>query len=232
MAKNNKILNPTKEELLEYERELLGINLTSIMGDSKLKIQYNGYKDITDLKNAVESLTDTKNILIAGKVKFVEHKISNAGNPFCWIGLIDDRSFYKVYCNADTFKKFSSEIIVGKSTLFNISIKNDFVSFDKCILIENIPFKSGHIFVINLPFNIWTTTIAEYIEDNIDVTIRRGNVQVFQNTRETDLFIDPTINLIGKIYELFNIKCTIEVYEDFMWGNSNKLIKELEENGH
>lgn len=230
MAKQAKILNPTKEEFLEYELEMLGINLTSIMGDSKLKIQKNGYNDITDMKNALDSSLDAKNMLVAGKVKFIEHKQSNAGNWFCWIGLVDDRSFYKVYCNAKIFNEYAMNIIKGKTSLFNINIKNDFVSFDKCILMENIPFKKGHIFVIHLPFKIYSTSIIEYIEDNISVTIRKGSVQVFQNTRETPLFIDPTYDLIDKINELFKIKCTVEVYEDFIWGKSNKLIKEMEEN--
>ena len=48
MAKQNKIINPTKEELIEYEKEMLGINITSIMSDAELKIQYNSYNSIKD----------------------------------------------------------------------------------------------------------------------------------------------------------------------------------------
>jgi hypothetical protein len=38
MAKSVRLINPSKEELLRREREVLGINLTSIMGENKLKI--------------------------------------------------------------------------------------------------------------------------------------------------------------------------------------------------
>jgi len=230
--KQHKILNPTKEELLEYERELLGINLTSIMGDSKLKIKCNGFYGITDLKVAAESLVDTKNMRVAGKVKFIEPKVSNSGNNFFWIGLVDDVSFFKIYCNENIFKEFSMHIIKGKTSLFNVNIRNGFVSFDKCISMTDIPFKPGYIFVIHFPFDKWSTTILEYIEDNIGVTIRNGNIKVYQNTRESDLSIDPTYDLIDKIYELFKVKCTIEVYEDYIWGESNKLIKEMESYGY
>ena len=231
MSKKSKILNPTKEEFLEYEREMLGINLTSIMGDSKLKIECNGYKDITELKNVSDSLVDIKDMYVAGKIKFIEFKKSNAGNYFYWIGLIDDRSFFKIYCSAEVFNKFANEMIKGKSSLFNVNIRNNFVNFNKCVLIENIPFNKEYIFIVHLPFNVWSTTILEYIEDNIGVSIKKGSVKVFQNTRESKLMIDPTYDLIDKIYELFKIKCTVEIYENFIWGRSNELIKEMEENG-
>ena len=232
MAKQNKIINPTKEELIEYEKEMLGINITSIMSDAKLKIQYNSYNSIKELELLIENSNVVNNFIIPGYVRFIEQKISGNGNPFYWIGIADDRSFIKLFCNSNVFNEFSSQIIKGKISLFNINVKNGFVSFNKCILMSNVPFKKDCIFVIHLPFNIYSTSIIEYIEDNIDVTIKRGNVPVYQNTRETDLKINPTIDLIEKIYEIFKVKCSIENLEDYIWGESNRLIKEMEENGY
>lgn len=229
--KQYRILNPTKEELLAYEREVLGINLTSIMSDSKLKIDTYGYKGVLELKSTAEGSIDTKNMLVASKIDNIEFKQSKAGNYFYWISIIDDRSSFKLYCKAETYNQFVNEIIKGKASLFNINIRNDFATFDKCILLDNIPFKKGYIFVIHMPFDKHSTSILEYIEDNIDVTIKKGNVQVFQNTRDSELFIEPTIDLIDKVKKLFDIKCTIELYEDFIWGESNKLIKWYEDRG-
>lgn len=50
----------------------------------------------------------------------------------------------------------------------------------------------------------------KYIEDELDVTIRRGNVQVYLRTYGYDLFIDPTYDLIDNIFNKFGVKCKVE----------------------
>lgn len=229
--KSNRILNPTKEELLNYEREHLGFNITNIMDDSDLKAEKNGFKSIRDLKDLENSSVVINNMFVVGKVSVIENKKSAAGNSFYWITIIDNRDSYKLYCNADTFAKYYSNIIINKVSLFNVNIKNDFISFNKAVLIEKAPFKKGYIFVIHTPFNINDNTVVEYIKSNIGRRINPGTVEVFKNTNSTGMFIDPTYSLINNINKLFSTKCTLEVYEDFIWGESNKLIKKMEENG-
>lgn len=229
--KSTKILNPTKEELLSYEREHLGVNITNIMNDSDLKVEKNGFKRIRDIKDLILSSTSVNNMFVVGKVTLIESKRSAAGNYFYWITIIDNRDSYKLYCNSDTFIKYSNNIIISKISLFNVNIKNDFVSFNKAIFIERVPFKRGYIFVIHTPFNINDNIVVEYIKGMKNRGINDGTVEVFKNTQSTGLFIDPTYSIIKSIDKLFNVKCTIELYEDFIWGESNKLIKQMEENG-
>lgn len=221
---------PSKEWFISQENEVLGVNLKSIMGQSKLKLEKYNYAQIQDIKEASEQSTDIKNIPVAGVVKFVENKVSKAGNPFFWIGIVDDRSFIKAYCSEDTFKKFNMHILKGKCSLFNISVRNGFISFDKCVLMDIVPFKAGYILQIDLPYGMFTTAIKEYIEDELDVTIRRGNVQVFLRTYGYDLFIDPTYELIDNIFNKFGVKCTVRKIDEVF--NDNEIMKYLEENGY
>ena len=54
MAKQQpKKINYTKQDFLEKERELLGFNLTSIIGDDKLKVDINGYKSLRVINKAI-----------------------------------------------------------------------------------------------------------------------------------------------------------------------------------
>lgn len=227
--KNNIYTYPNKQWFLEQENEVIGINLKSIMGDSQLKIKAYEYSGIQTIKSAIDDAIDLKNVHIAAVVKFIEIKTSQYGNSFYWISLVDDKTFIKAYCGAKTFKAYSQHIINGRCSLFNISNSAGFVSFDKCISMQDIPFQLGHIFVVHIPFNKRTDVIKNYIEDNIGVTIAKGNVEVYEKTRATGLFIEPTISLINIIREKFGITCTLELYEDYIWGNSNAMIKVMNE---
>lgn len=232
MAKNEKRINLTKQEFLEKERELLGFNLTSIIGENKLKVDYNGFVGIRNINEALLSKEDVKNMLVVGVITKLEHKQSKSGNFFYWIHIADDWITTKIYCNMKTFQEYSYELIKGACVLFNINIKNDFVTFDKCINIERVPLKKDLIFVIELPYGQWTTKIQEFISNQIDKTIRRGNCEVYLRTYPCEIFIDPTYDLIKWIKKLFNVDCSIKNIEEYIWSNSNKLIKEMEENGY
>ena len=229
MYKDEIYTYPNKQWFLEQENEMIGINLKSIMGDSQLKIKAYEYNGVQTIKNAVDDVVDLKNLHIAAVVKSIETKVSKYGNNFYWISLVDDKSFIKAYCSDKVFKTYAQHIIKGKCSLFNISVTGNFVSFDKCISMQNIPFQLGHIFVLHIPFNKRTNVIQEYIEDNIGVSIRSGNVEVYEQTRATGVYIEPTVSLINLIEERFDTTCTLEVYEDFIWGNSNKLLREMDE---
>ena len=220
---------PNKEWFISQENEVLGVNLKSIMGQAKLKLEKYDYTQIFDIKEASEQSTDMKDIKVAGIVKFCEFKTSKSGKFFYWIGIVDDRSFIKAYCNEDTFKKFNMHILKGKCSLFNISVRNEFISFDKCVLMDIVLFKAGYILQIDLPYGMFTTAIKEYIEDELDVTIRRGNVQVYLRTYGYDLFIDPTYELIDNIFNRFGVKCNIRKIDEVF--NDDEIMKYLEENG-
>jgi hypothetical protein len=232
MAKKRVILNPTKQELLELEREVLGFNLTSIIGENKLKVEKYGYQSLRAINEVILSEKSIKGLKVAAVITQIEFKQSNAGKYFYWIHLRDDWTSYKVYCSEQTLKDNQSDLIKGRCVLFNINIKNDFASFDKCKIIENIPFKDGYIFVINLPYGKWTTAVQEYIEDEIDVTIRRGSCQVYLRTYGHDLSIDPSYDLMEKLEKRFGVNCSLELKENFLWGESNKLVKYMEECGY
>ena len=150
-----------------------------------------------------------------------------SGNFFYWIGIVDDKSFIKAYCNEQTFKQFNMHILKSKCSLFNISVRNGFISFDKCVLMDIVPFKAGYILQIDLPYGMFTTAIKEYIEDELDVTIRRGNVQVFLRTYGYDLFIDPTYDLIDNIFGKFGVKCNVRKIDEVF--NDDEIMKYLEE---
>jgi hypothetical protein len=200
------------------------------MGQAKLKLEKYNYIEVQEIKEASEQSVDMKNVRVAGVVKFIEYKVSKAGKPFYWIGIVDDRSFIKAYCNEDTFKKFNMHILKGKCSLFNISVRNGFISFDKCVLMDIAPFKAGYILQIDLPYGMFTTAIKEYIEDELDVTIRRGNVQVFLRTYGYDLFIDPTYDLIDNIFNKFGVKCRVRKIDEIF--NDDEIIKYLDENNY
>lgn len=221
---------PNKEWFISQENEVLGVNLQSIMGQSKLKLEKYNYTQIFNIKESSEQSVDMKNIPVAGVVKFIEGKVSKAGNNFFWIGIVDDKSFIKAYCNEDTFRKFNMHILKSKCSLFNISVRNGFISFDKCVLMDIVPFKAGHILQIDLPYGMFTMAIKEYIEDELDVTIRRGNVQVYLRTYGYDLFIDPTYDLIDNIFNKFGVKCNIRKIDEVF--NDDEIMKYLEENGY
>jgi hypothetical protein len=197
------------------------------MGEAKLKLEKYDYTKIQEIKEASDQLIDIKNIKVAGVVKFCEFKHAKSGKFFYWIGIVDDRSFIKAYCNEETFKQFNTHILKGKCSLFNISVKNGFISFDKCVLVNLIAFKPGYILQINLPYGMWTTAIKEYIEDELDVTIRRGNVQVYLRTYGYDLFIDPTYDLIDNIFSKFGVKCSLKKIDEIF--NDNEIMKYIDE---
>jgi len=224
MAKKERIVNPTKQQLLSLEREVLGFNLTSVLGEYKLKADNWNLSNIAYLNEQILDRNDLKGCMIAAVIDKIEYKTSQAGNMFLWIYLVDDYSSIKVYCNEKTFKEFANQLIVGKCCLFNLSVRNEFCTFDKCKLLEHVDFKKGTIFVIHLDPKVWSNDIIEWIEDNLGVFIQKGNVQVFQRTFHQDLFISPTYELIDIIKGKFGVKCTIENYEDFMWGESNKML--------
>ena len=221
---------PNKEWFTEQENEVIGVNLKSIMGQSKLKLEKYNFTQIQEIKDASDSSTDMKDIKVAGVVKFLEFKQAKSGKYFYWIGIVDDRSFIKAYCNEQTFNQFNAHILKGKCSLFNISVRNGFISFDKCVLMDIVPFKAGYILQIDLPYGMFTTAIKEYIEDELDVTIRRGNVQVYLRTYGYDLFIDPTYDLIDNIFNKFGVKCNVRKIDEVF--NDDEIMKYLEENGY
>lgn len=221
---------PNKEWFISKENEVLGVNLKSILGECKLKLEEYDYTKIQEIKESSENSVDMKNIKVAGVVKFLEYRQAKNGGYFYWIGIADDRSFIKVYCSEKTFKQFNTHILKGKCSLFNINIRNGFISFDKCVLMDIVPFKIGYIFQIDLPYGVWTAAIKEYIEDELDVTIRRGNVQIFLRTYGYDLFIDPTYDLMDNIENKFGIKCNIRKRDEVF--NDDEIMKYLEENGY
>jgi hypothetical protein len=226
MAKSVRLINPSKEELLRREREVLGINLTSIMGENKLKIETYGYKDLRSIKECLNEAQNASGMLVAAMIDRIEFKQANSGNYFYWIHLIDDWTSIKIYCSEKSFKEMNGNMIVGRCVLFNINIRNDFATFDKCMIMENIPFKKGYIFVAHLEYGKWTNAIKEFFEDEIDVTIRRGNCRVYLRTYPYDLFVDPSYELIARVQNKFGIKCSVELEDDFLWGRVNKLIEE------
>ena len=93
-----------------------------------------------------------------------------------------------------------------------------------------VPFKAGYVLQIDLPYGMFTTAIKEYIEDELDVTIRRGNVQVYLRTYGYDLFIDPTYDLIDGIFNKFGVKCNVRKVDEVF--NDDEIMKYLEENGY
>lgn len=219
---------PNKQWFVEQENDRMGYNLKSIMGEAKLKLEKYDYTKIQEIKEASEQLVDMKNVRVAGVVKFCEFKTAKSGSFFYWIGIVDDRSFIKAYCNEEVFKQYNTHILKGKCSLFNISVRNGFISFDKCVLADLIQFKPGYILQIDLPYGLWTTAIKEYIEDELDVTIRRGNVQVFLRTYGYDLFIDPTYELIDNIFNKFGVKCNVRKIDEVF---NDKIIEWYEERG-
>ena len=179
MAKKaEKLRNLTRQELLEKEREVLGFNMTSIIGENKLKIET------------------------------------------------------YVYCNENTFKDLHYDLIKNRCVLFNVNIRSDFVTFDKCKLIENIPFKQGYILSIHLPYGQWSDMFTKFIADELDTTIRRGTVEVYLRKYGLGLYVDPSYELMKRIERIFGVKCSLEIYEDYIWGESNKYLKYMEENGY
>ena len=83
MAKQQpKKINYTKQDFLEKERELLGFNLTSIIGDDKLKVDINGYKSLRVINQAILDSINIKDVLVAAVVTKLEYKQSKAGNFF------------------------------------------------------------------------------------------------------------------------------------------------------
>jgi len=233
MAKKEvKTRNLTRQELLEKERELLGFNLTSIIGENKLKIETYGYKGIRTINDILLAQEEAKNLKIAAIVTNIEFRTSKAGNYFYWIHITDDFTTTKMYCNDNTFKELQYDLIKGRCVLFNVNIRNDFVTFDKCKLIENIPFKQGYILSIHLPYGQWSDMFTRFIADELDRTIRRGTVEVYLRKYPLGLYIDPSYELMQRIEKIFGVKCSLEVYEDYIWGDSNKLIKELEDIGY
>lgn len=230
MAK--KLKNPTRQELLSLEREVLGFNITSIVGEHKFKIFANGYKGVKYIFDAIDFEEDCRNVLMAGVITNIEHKQSNSGNYFYWIYISDDFSSVKLYCNEKTFTQFNKSILKDRCVLFNVSVKNGFASFDKCRLIDNIPLTDKYVFVIHQDFDKYSTTIKEFIEDEIGISIRNGNVEVLINTMKTNLFIDPSYELCRRIESLYGIKCTIEKEDDYLWGNTKRDIEEYERNNY
>jgi hypothetical protein len=228
MAK--KLKNLTKQELLSLEREVLGFNITSIIGEHKFKIFANGYKGVRYIADLCNEGKDEKNILTAAIITNIEYKQANSGNFFYWIYLSDDFANIKVYCSEKVFTQFNQSIIVNRCVLFNMSVRNEFPSFDKCKILDNIKVNGNYIFVIHQPYDKWSTTITEFIEDEIGVTIRHGNVEVCINSYKTGIFIDPSYELCNKIENMYGIKCTIEDHDSYIWKDSLKLIKEMEEN--
>lgn len=221
---------PNKEWFIEQENDRIGVNLNSIMCEAKLKIEKYNYASVLDAKEAVDNSMNVKNLMVAGIVKYLEYRPSQKDVYFYWVEIIDDASTIKAYCNRSTFETFNTHILKGKCSLFNISIRNGFISFDKCVLMDVVPFKKGYIFQIDLPYGMFTTAIKEYIEDELDVTIRRGNVQVFLRTYGYDLFIDPTYELIDNIFGKFGVKCNVRKIDEVF--NNDETIKYLEENGY
>lgn len=232
MAKIQKLKNLTKSELLREERDRLGFNLTSIIGDNKLKIETNKFLGLRSVVEQLSLQEDAKNMLIAAVITKLEYRPRDNGSFFYWVHLSDDWLSMKIYCSDKTFSIFSSELIVGKCVLFNVNIRNDFATFDNCIMLDKVPFKRGSIFVINLPYGQWTDKIQELIESEVDKSIRRGGCQLFLRTKPYEIFIDPTYDLINILLEVFGVKCTVEDEEEFIWGGSNKLIKEMEMYGY
>lgn len=233
MAKQQpKRINYTKQDFLEKERELLGFNLTSIIGDDKLKVDVNGYKSLRVINQAILDGINIKDVLVASVVTKLEYKQSKAGNFFYWLDLSDDMISLRLYCSMKTFQEFSNELIKGSCVLFRMSVRNDFVTFDKCIQVSKLPLKTGSIFVIELPYGQWTNQIQEFISAQIDKTIRRGNCEVYLRTYPCGIFIDPTYDLVKWIKEVFNVDCGIKNSEDYLWGRSSRLIKEMESYGY
>lgn len=232
MAKKvEKLRNLTHQELLEKEREVLGFNMTSIIGENKLKIETFGYKGIGTINEILLAQEDAKNLKIAAVVTNIEFKTSKAGNYFYWIHIADDLLTTKMYCNENTFKELQYDLIRSRCVLFNVNIRNDFVTFDKCKLIENIPFKNGYILSIHLPYGQWSEMFARFLSDELDKTIRRGTVEVFLRKYPLNIHVDPSHELMRRIEKVFGVKCSLEVYENYIWGESNKLIKWYEDRG-
>ena len=235
---------PTKNWLLNQEREVLGFNLTSIMEQEALKINHYQYDGLSKLKAIVEDNVNTENLLIVAKIHYIETKKNKRDIPFYWILVEDDYLSMKIFCNNTIYDKYITELTFGKICLFSVNIKNGFIALNKCRLLENIPFKQNTIFQIqlpygnlnnfnkvkninindDLPYNFWTSDILNYIEDNIDITIQKGNCQVYQRTFQTDLFIIPTQELIDIIKNKFGVNCVL-VDKENMFGNK-KLIEE------
>lgn len=232
MAKKEKLKNLSKADLLNEERDRLGFNLTSILGDSKLKIDVNKYKGIRDVNEKLLSQEEVKNMLIAAVVTKLEYRARDNGSFFYWVHLSDDWTSIKMYCSDKTFSMVRDELLVGRCVLLNVNIRNDFVTFDKCILMDKVPFRRGAIFVIHLPYGQWTTKIQELIINEVDRSIRRGSCQLFLRTKPYDVFIEPTYDLIDAINNAFGVRCSVENEEEFVWGKSNKLLKEMESHGY
>lgn len=221
---------PNKEWFIEKENEVLGVNLKSIMGQAKLKLEKYDYTQVREIKEASEQSNELKSVRVAGVVKSLEYRPSQKDIYFYWIEIVDDTSTIKAYCNRKTFETFNTHILKGKCSLFNISVRNGFISFDKCVLMDIVPFKAGYILQIDLPYGMFTTAIKEYIEDELDVTIRRGNVQVYLRTYGYDLFIDPTYDLIDNIFNKFGVECNVRKINEVF--NDDEIMKYLEENGY
>lgn len=233
MAKKvDKLRTLTHQELLEKEREVLGFNMTSIIGENKLKIETFGYKGIRTINEILLAQEDAKNLKIAAVITNIEFKTSKAGNYFYWIHIADDLLTTKMYCNENTFKGLQYDLIRGRCVLFNVNIRNDFVTFDKCKLIENIPFKNGYILSIHLPYGQWSEMFARFLSDELDKTIRRGTVEVFLRKYPLNIHVDPSHELMRRIEKVFGVKCSLEVYDNYIWGESNKYLKFMEENGY
>ena len=73
---------PNKEWFIEKENEVLGVNLKSIMGQAKLKLEKYNYTQVQEIKKASERLNDMKNVRVAGVVKFCEFKTAKNGKFF------------------------------------------------------------------------------------------------------------------------------------------------------
>lgn len=233
MAKTQaKLKNLSRQDLLEKERELLGFNMTSIIGESRLKIETYGYKSIRDINDVLLSQGEVKNLKVAAVITGIEAKTSKAGNYFYWITITDDWHTIKLYCSENSFRDMQYDLIKGRCVLFNINIRNDFVTFDRCKMIDNIPFKSGYIMSIHLPYGQWTEEFSKFLANELDRTIRRGTVGVFMRKYPLDINIDPSYELMNRIENKFGVKCTIEVYEDYIFGEANKYLKYMEDNGY
>ena len=83
-----------------------------------------------------------------------------------------------------------------------------------------------------MPFDKHSTSITEYIEDEIGVSIKEGNVKVLYKTSDTGLSISPTHNLISNIKKLFKIDCCVEKEDEYLWKNSLEYLKFMESNGY
>ena len=67
---------PNKEWFIEKENEVLGVNLKSIMGQAKLKLEKYDYTQVREIKEASEQSNELKGIRVAGVVKSLEYRPS------------------------------------------------------------------------------------------------------------------------------------------------------------